>query len=202
MKLQVPRWLRSIIGRDLLWKVKSSSKVIYLTFDDGPIPEVTPLVVEILKSYNWKATFFCVGENVFRYPEVFTLLLEEGHRVGNHTFNHMQAFRNPADVYLRNVYKAREWIDSRLFRPPHGQLTGSLKRALMKDFTVVMWDVLTYDYDAGMKEEEMLKILKRELRPGSIVVFHDSLKARDRMLKVLPKALEYWKSEGYTFGLL
>lgn len=202
MKLQVPRWLRSIIGRDLLWKVESSSKVIYLTFDDGPIPEVTPLVVEILKSYNWKATFFCVGENVSRYPEVFTLLLEEGHRVGNHTFNHMQAFRNPADVYLRNVYKAREWIDSRLFRPPHGQLTGSLKRALMKDFTVVMWDVLTYDYDAGMKEEEMLKILKRELRPGSIVVFHDSLKARDRMLKVLPKALEYWKSEGYTFGLL
>lgn len=202
MKLQVPRWLRSIIGRDLLWKVKSSTKVIYLTFDDGPIPEVTPLVVEILKSYNWKATFFCVGENVSRYPEVFTLLLEEGHRVGNHTFNHMQAFRNPADVYLRNVYKAREWIDSRLFRPPHGQLTGSLKRALMKDFTVVMWDVLTYDYDAGMKEEEMLKILKRELRPGSIVVFHDSLKARDRMLKVLPKALEYWKSEGYTFGLL
>lgn len=202
MKLQVPRWLRSIIGRDLLWKVESSSKVIYLTFDDGPIPEVTPLVVEILKSYNWKATFFCVGENVSRYPEVFTLLLEEGHRVGNHTFNHMQAFRNPADVYLRNVYKAREWIDSRLFRPPHGQLTGSLKRALMKDFTVVMWDVLTYDYDAGMKEEEMLKILKREMRPGSIVVFHDSLKARDRMLKVLPKALEYWKSEGYTFGLL
>ncbi len=202
MKLQVPRWLRSIIGRDLLWKVESSSKVIYLTFDDGPIPEVTPLVVEILKSYNWKATFFCVGENVSRYPEVFTLLLEEGHRVGNHTFNHMQAFRNPADVYLRNVYKAREWIDSRLFRPPHGQLTGSLKRALMKDFTVVMWDVLTYDYDAGMKEEEMLKILKRELRPGSIVVFHDSLKARDRMLKVLPKALEYWMSEGYTFGLL
>lgn len=202
MKLQVPRWLRSIIGRDLLWKVESSSKVIYLTFDDGPIPEVTPLVVEILKSYNWKATFFCVGENVSRYPEVFTLLLEEGHRVGNHTFNHMQAFRNPADVYLRNVYKAREWIDSRLFRPPHGQLTGGLKRALMKDFTVVMWDVLTYDYDAGMKEEEMLKILKRELRPGSIVVFHDSLKARDRMLKVLPKALEYWKSEGYTFGLL
>lgn len=202
MKLQVPRWLRSIIGRDLLWKVESSSKVIYLTFDDGPIPEVTPLVVEILKSYNWKATFFCVVENVSRYPEVFTLLLEEGHRVGNHTFNHMQAFRNPADVYLRNVYKAREWIDSRLFRPPHGQLTGSLKRALMKDFTVVMWDVLTYDYDAGMKEEEMLKILKRELRPGSIVVFHDSLKARDRMLKVLPKALEYWMSEGYTFGLL
>lgn len=202
MKLQVPRWLRSIIGRDLLWKVESSSKVIYLTFDDGPIPEVTPLVVEILKSYNWKATFFCVGENVSRYPEVFTLLLEEGHRVGNHTFNHMQAFRNPADVYLRNVYKAREWIDSRLFRPPHGQLTGSLKRAFMKDFTVVMWDVLTYDYDAGMKEEEMLKILKRELRPGSIVVFHDSLKARDRMLKVLPKALEYWMSEGYTFGLL
>ena len=202
MKLQVPRWLRSIIGRDLLWKVESSSKVIYLTFDDGPIPEVTPLVVEILKSYNWKATFFCVGENVSRYPEVFTLLLEEGHRVGNHTFNHMQAFRNPADVYLRNVYKAREWIDSRLFRPPHGQLTGSLKRALMKDFTVVMWDVLTYDYDAGMKEEEMLKTLKRELRPGSIVVFHDSLKARDRMLKVLPKALEYWMSEGYTFGLL
>lgn len=202
MKVQFPAWLRPIVGRNLLWKVQSSSKVIYLTFDDGPIPEVTPQVLDILNAHGWKATFFCVGENVKRYPELYQRLRSEGHQVGNHSFNHVQAFRIPAKEYLDNVYKAGEWIDSRLFRPPHGQLTRRLKRKLTADYTVVMWDVLTYDYDASMTEEAVLKIVKRGLRPGSIVVFHDSLKARDRVLNVLPKALEYWKSKGYSFGLL
>lgn len=202
MKLQVPGWIRLLAGRNLLWKVKTSSKVIYLTFDDGPVPEVTPQVLDILDQYSWKATFFCVGENVSRYPQLFSRLTKEGHRVGNHSFNHVQAFRKSSGAYVENVYKARDWIDSALFRPPHGQLTRKISRRLKKDFTIVMWDVLTYDYDASMKEESILSILKRELRPGSIVVFHDSVKSRDRVLKVLPKALEYWQSEGYSFGLL
>lgn len=202
MNFQVPDWLRWLIGRDLRWKVNTSSKVIFLTFDDGPVPEVTPQVLDILRKYQWKATFFCVGENVSRYPQLYQRLLKEGHRVGNHSFNHLQAFRKTADEYIRNVYKAREWIDSRLFRPPHGQLTRKVKRRLEKDFILVMWDVLTYDYDSSMSEEAIVNIIKRELRPGSIVVFHDSIKAHDRVLNVLPKALEYWQSEGYTFGLL
>jgi peptidoglycan/xylan/chitin deacetylase (PgdA/CDA1 family) len=202
MKAQVPRWLRPLLGKELLWKVGSSSKVLYLTFDDGPIPEVTPQVLSILDHYGWKATFFCVGENVMRYPELYQRLIDSGHRTGNHTFNHLQRFKSSLSDYIANVYKARERIESDLFRPPHGQITRKTSRILQRDFRLVMWDVLTYDYDASMTEEAIMNLVRKELRPGSIVVFHDSLKARDRVLKVLPKALEYWKLNGYTFGLL
>ncbi|MCE1155797.1 MAG: polysaccharide deacetylase family protein, partial [Bacteroidales bacterium] len=117
-------------------------------------------------------------------------------------YNHLQRFKTAPAAYLSNVYKARERIDSNLFRPPHGQITRNVSRVLRRDFTIVMWDVLTYDYDASMREEDIMNLLGKELRPGSIVVFHDSLKARDRVLKVLPKALEYWKLNGYSYGLL
>ena len=202
MKAQVPSWLRPLLGKGLLWRVDTSSKVIYLTFDDGPVPEVTPEVLAILDEYGWKATFFCVGENVMRYPELYRRLIDSGHRTGNHTYNHLQRFKTAPAAYLSNVYKARERIDSNLFRPPHGQITRNVSRVLRRDFTIVMWDVLTYDYDASMREEDIMNLLGKELRPGSIVVFHDSLKARDRVLKVGPKSLEYWKLNGYSYGLL
>ena len=199
--MQFPRFLRPLFGK-VTWQVKTSSKLIYLTFDDGPVPEVTPQVLDILDEYGWKATFFCVGENVQKHPEVYQEVLKRGHRVGNHSFNHIRGYKHTVQDYVANVKKAAAYIDSRLFRPPHGQLTRRLKRKLTADYTVVMWDVLTYDYDASMTEEAVLKIVKRGLRPGSIVVFHDSIKAKDNVLTALPQALAFWKEKGYSFGLL
>lgn len=202
MTLQIPGWLRPLLGRDLLWKIKPSSKVIYLTFDDGPVPGVTPDVLNILSRYHWKATFFCVGENVFKSPELYQRLLDEGHQVGNHTFNHFKGYQHSTDAYLANVRKAAGFIDSRLFRPPHGQITYEQIRQIREEFTIVMWDVITFDYDASLSPGSIMKIIKKNLRPGSVVVFHDSLKARKNVLEVLPKALEYWTEQGYSYGLL
>lgn len=202
MLIQFPRCLRPLLGRRLLWSVPADSKVIYLTFDDGPVPEVTPEVLDILRKYDCKATFFCVGENVSKYPELYRRLLSEGHRTGNHSFNHVRGFKMNAADYVENVNKARDWIDSRLFRPPHGQLKPSQAKMLKDDYSLVMWDVITYDYDASVEADKIFKTIRKNLRPGSIVVFHDSLKARKNVLKVLPKALEFWKEQGYNFGLL
>lgn len=202
MKLQLPDWLRPLLGSELLWRVRRPEKKIYLTFDDGPVPEVTPQVLALLDRYGWKATFFCVGENVAKHPELYRRLQKEGHQVGNHSFNHVRGFRyNDAD-YVANVDKARHYIDSKLFRPPHGELRRSQAALLKKDFTIVMWDLITYDYDAAMEADDILKLIRKNLRPGSIVVFHDSIKAQKNVLQVLPKALEYWTEQGYSFGVL
>lgn len=202
MKLQLPDWLRPLFGSELLWRVRRPEKKIYLTFDDGPVPEVTPQVLALLDRYGWKATFFCVGENVAKHPELYRRLQKEGHQVGNHSYNHVRGFRyNDAD-YVANVDKARHYIDSKLFRPPHGELRRSQAALLKKDFTIVMWDLITYDYDAAMEADNILKLIRKNLRPGSIVVFHDSIKAQKNVLQVLPKALEYWTEQGYSFGVL
>jgi peptidoglycan/xylan/chitin deacetylase (PgdA/CDA1 family) len=199
---QVPDCLRHFFGNDLLWRVKTASKTVYLTFDDGPVPEATPGVLSILKHYNCKATFFCVAENVEKHNELYQQLLLEGHRTGNHTYNHLKAFSTNDVDYLANVKKASKWVDSRLFRPPHGQLTPGLVKRLKDNYTIVMWDLITYDYDASVEADRILKLIRKKTRPGTVVVFHDSVKARENVLKVLPKALEYWKEQGYNFGLL
>jgi len=202
MKLQVPDWLRPVFGSDLLWRVHTSAKVVYLTFDDGPVPEVTSRVLGILDEYGWKATFFCVGENVVSYPELYRRLINEGHRVGNHSFNHIKGFGLSDEAYLHNVEKARKYIDSDLFRPPHGQITRSQTKKLSENFRVVMWDIISFDYDASMEAETIMKLIRRKSRPGTIVVFHDSIRAEKNLFEVLPKALAYWKGQGYSFGLL
>ncbi len=176
--------------------------MIYLTFDDGPVPEVTPQVLDILDQFGWKATFFCVGENVQKYPDLYQEVLARGHQVGNHSFNHIQGFRYAVDDYVANVKKASDYITSRLFRPPHGRIKFSQIKALKADYDLVMWDVITYDYDRNKKPDAILKTLKRYLRKGSIVVFHDSIKAKENVLTVLPKALAYWKEQDYHYGLL
>lgn len=186
----------------LKWKVKTKSKVIYLTFDDGPIPEVTEKVLDILDTYNWKATFFCVGENVYKHPTIYQKVIERGHRVGNHSFNHLRGFKTSTEDYVANVRKASEYVDSRLFRPPYGRITYSQIRALKADYDIVMWDVLTYDYDKRKTPAQIVKIIQRNLRKGSIVLLHDSIKAENNILSVLPQAIEFWQSKGYTYGLL
>ena len=201
MNVQFPDVLRPLMGK-LTWRKNPSEKVIYLTFDDGPVPEVTPQVLDILDHYNLKATFFCVGENVQKHPEVYADILQRGHRTGNHTFNHLKGFSTSTTDYVENVRKASEFIDSNLFRPPHGRFTFRQRRLLKFDYELVMWDVITHDYNKNLTSETILENVKRYSRNGSLVVFHDSIKAKDRVLTVLPLAIEFWKAEGYQFGVL
>jgi len=175
---------------------------VFLTFDDGPVPEVTPVVLEILKKYNTKATFFCVGENVQKYPEVYELLLKEGHAVGNHTFHHVKAWKTGYNSYLSEVEQCQLLVKSKLFRPPHGQINFKLACKLRKNFRIIMWSALTGDYDKNLTADQCLTHAVNNTRPGSIIVFHDSIKARERMEYALPRYIEYCIAEGYSFGTL
>lgn len=185
-----------------IWRIKQREKTIYLTFDDGPIPEVTPLVLDILDKYNIKATFFCVGENVYKHPDVFEEVKRRGHHVGNHTYNHLKGFVTSLENYMDNVQKADEQIHSHLFRPPYGRIKRSQLHALTKKYRVVLWDLVTRDYNKKLSPEFIMKNVRRLSRNGSVVVFHDSLKAEKNMLAVLPQAIEYWQSKGYQFDTL
>lgn len=199
--MQFPVFLRPLFGK-VTWRVKSKSRLIYLTFDDGPVPEVTPRVLDILDQYGWKATFFCVGENVHKYPELYDEILRRGHHVGNHSYNHVRGFQLSTQEYVANVNKASELIDSKLFRPPHGRIRSSQIKALRNDYQIIMWDVITYDYDKKKTPEAVFNIIRRHSKKGAIVVFHDSVKAEKNVLSVLPKALAYWNEQNYQYGLL
>ena len=201
MNVQFPRLLRPLWGK-VVWRKDPSKKVIYLTFDDGPVPEVTPLVLDLLDEHKIKATFFCVGENVQKHPDTFAQVLSRGHKVGNHTFNHLKGFSVTDEEYYSNIDKAAELIDSKLFRPPYGRVTGKQIKKLRDRYTIIMWDVITHDYNKNLSPETIMRTIKRYSRNGSLVVFHDSIKANDNVLAVLPLAIEYWKSKGYTFGVL
>ncbi|MDD3788463.1 MAG: polysaccharide deacetylase family protein [Petrimonas sp.] len=197
---QPPLLYRIVYGKTLWRKPIPGRKTVYLTFDDGPIPEVTPWVLDLLDKYGIKATFFCVGDNVRKHPEVYAEVLNRGHRVGNHTFNHWQGWKHRTRSFLENVRKASEYITSTLMRPPHGHMripqTYTLQRA---GYTVVMWDVVTRDYSRYMTPERVLANVKKYTRDGSIIVFHDSLKAEKNMKYALPRAIEWLLKEGYTF---
>jgi peptidoglycan/xylan/chitin deacetylase (PgdA/CDA1 family) len=201
MNVQFPRLLRPLWGK-VLWRKDPSKKVIYLTFDDGPVPEVTPMVLDMLDEYNIKATFFCVGENVQKHPDTFAQVMSRGHKVGNHTFNHLKGFSVTDEEYYSNIDKAAELIDSKLFRPPYGRITGKQMKKLRDRYTIIMWDVITHDYNKNLSPETIMRTIKRYSRNGSLVVFHDSIKAKENVLTVLPLAIEYWKSKGYAFGIL
>jgi peptidoglycan/xylan/chitin deacetylase (PgdA/CDA1 family) len=198
---QVPLFVRKIYPKTI-WRLPKKEKTIYLTFDDGPIPGVTPFVLEVLRKYGVKATFFCVGENVKKHPEVFEEVLREGHLVGNHTYNHLAGFTNLSKNYIANTQKADDFIHSKLFRPPHGTFRYTQFFSIRERYNIVFWDVVTRDYNNKLTGEEVLEIVKKYTRNGSIIVFHDSLKAEKNMRYALPKAIEWLKSEGYKFDLL
>ena len=182
------------------WRLPSKNeKVIYLTFDDGPIPELTPWVLDLLDKYNIKATFFCVGDNVRKYPEIYQDVLDRGHKVGNHTFNHIQGIRTFTRNYLKNTEQASKYIDSPLFRPPHGHMRLPQFFMLRRKYKIILWDVVTRDYSNRLKPEDVLDNVKNYARNGSIVVFHDSLKAEKNMKYALPLAIEWLKEQGYVF---
>jgi len=188
----------------VFWKIpapKEQKKCVYLTFDDGPIPEMTPWILDILDKYNIKATFFCVGENVYKHPELYNMLLERGHRVGNHTYNHIQGIRFWSKNYIRNIAEASKYIDSDLFRPPHGHMRFPQVIRLRKLFRIIMWDVVTRDYSPHMTAKGVFNNVKNYTRNGSIIVFHDSLKATGRIEEALPKSIEWLLNEGYQFKI-
>ncbi|MBN8677142.1 MAG: polysaccharide deacetylase family protein [Chitinophagales bacterium] len=184
------------------WHIPTSEKVVYLTFDDGPIPEATPWVLDLLLQHDAKATFFCVGDNVRKHPEVFQRILQEGHAVGNHTYNHLNGWKTQTFDYLKNVQRCGQMVDSPLFRPPYGALRPSQTRTLKSRYQIVMWDVLSGDYDPEITPEQCLENVLGNVRPGSIILFHDSLKAETRMRYALPKVLEQLGREGWTFRAL
>ena len=175
---------------------------IYLTFDDGPIPEVTPWVLDVLDRYGIKATFFMVGDNVRKYPELYEEVLRRGHRVGNHTMHHVQGLRLTRRSYLRDVAEARQYIESDLFRPPHGWLRPRQTWALNEQFRIVMFDVVTRDYSWRLNAEQVVDNVKRYTRDGSVVVFHDSRKSWPRLERALPESREWLIARGYDFRLL
>jgi peptidoglycan/xylan/chitin deacetylase (PgdA/CDA1 family) len=184
------------------WRIPAAGgeqKCVYLTFDDGPIPEMTPWILDILERYNIKATFFCVGDNVRKYPELYRQILSKGHVTGNHTLNHLQGIRCRSKNYVRNVALAARLIDSRLFRPPHGHMRIPQLLRLRKLFKIIMWDVVTRDYSPHMTANGVLNNVKRYAGNGSIIVFHDSLKAKGRIEEALPKSIEWLAKQGYAF---
>lgn len=194
----LPKIVRPL-AKDFIWSLPSETPSIFLTFDDGPIPEVTPKVCEILKQFNAKATFFCVGENVKKYPLELKKLIDEDHSVGNHTFNHLNGWKVDNKSYFKNIIQAKEYIDSSLFRPPYGKITRSQSKVIKEKYSIVMWDVLSGDFDSKVTWEKCVKNVVSNAKQGSIVVFHDSLKAADTMLKALPIILQHFADLNYTF---
>ena len=185
-----------------LWRMDRHEKIVYLTFDDGPIPESTPFILEILRRYDIKATFFMVGDNVRKYPKLFQQIVEEGHQTGNHTHNHISGFRHSLHDYSYNVEKANAYIRSRLFRPPHGWMRLAQYALLSRKYKVVMWDLVTRDYSKWMTAQGIVNNIKRYTRPGSIITFHDSLKSIDKLRTALPDSIEWLKNEGYGFRVI
>lgn len=195
---QPAKWLRWLYP-NALWRMDKKVHAVYLTFDDGPVPESTPFILDTLAKYNVKATFFMVGENVLRYHDLYNRIVEEGHQVGNHTFNHMGSLKHWALTYGINTEKANELIHAHLFRPPHGWMRWSVYWWLSKRYKIVMWDLVTRDYSKWMTPEDVLKNVKRYARNGSIITFHDSTKSIDKLKYALPEALKWLKEQGYEF---
>jgi peptidoglycan/xylan/chitin deacetylase (PgdA/CDA1 family) len=193
-----------LIYPKLVWK-KHSKDTIYLTFDDGPIPEVTSFALNCLAQYNAKATFFCIGDNVQKHPDIYQQVLDGGHSVGNHTFNHLKGWNTDDVTYLENIRHCSQYVSSNLFRPPYGKIKKSQIKKLrveQPDVQIIMWDVLSGDFDATLKPEKCLRKVLNKTCPGSIVVFHDSLKAFDRLEYVLPLALKIWHNKGWKMEKL
>lgn len=184
------------------WRIPTVEKVLYLTFDDGPIPELTPWVLEQLKLYNAKATFFCVGDNIGKYPEVFQQVIDADHTIGNHTFNHLNGWATDNIPYFHNVRRGANQSNSLLFRPPYGRLKPKQAQFLQRHYQIVMWDVLSGDFDQKISSVQCLNNVVNNANEGSIVVFHDNLKAEEHLKFVLPRVLEYFARQGYTFKAL
>ena len=198
----VPYFIKLFFPSSLLWKINTSKKEIFLTFDDGPVPEVTPWVLDTLDEYQAKATFFMVGENVARYPDLISEIQNRGHAIGNHSYNHIKGWKTSDTEYYANIEEAAKHIPATLFRPPHGQIRPHQARYLLNKYKIVMWSILTGDYDPSKTPEECFNNVRKNLKPGAIVVFHDSLKAEKNMKPALEESLNYLVENGWGFGMI
>ncbi len=198
MYWKTPYIVRKLFKRQQ-WNFSRSEKVIYLTFDDGPTPEITERVLNILKQYNAKATFFCLGRNVDRNPEIYQKIIASGHSTGNHTYSHLRGWRSPVKGYMHDINLAKKYIKSDLFRPPYGRIRELQTRLVSKEYRIIMWEVLSHDYNNKLPESWCLKHTIKNTRNGSIVVFHDSIKASKNLFFTLPKYLEHFSNLGYSF---
>lgn len=195
-----PSCLRILYGKGMLWRFDTSEKKVWLTFDDGPIPIVTPAVLSILQTFHVKASFFMVGHNIQKHPDIYQRIISERHSVGNHTFSHLDGWKTKIEDYIADIEKAEAYLpDVRLFRPPHGKISRWQKQFLLqKHYTICMWDVLTHDYDPNYGCEDIIKIVKKYVRNGSIINFHDSEKAKHATLQALPYCIDFLLNEGYA----
>jgi peptidoglycan/xylan/chitin deacetylase (PgdA/CDA1 family) len=196
-----PYLLRKVYSQGI-WRKDKREKKIYLTFDDGPVPDVTPWVLDVLKAHSIEATFFCVGENVQKHPDLYSRIIDEQHAVGNHTYNHLSGWKTTLPTYLKNVEQCEKYVQSKLFRPPYGRIRKKQERALEQRYTIVMWDVLSGDYDQKISPQKCLENAINYTRNGSIIVFHDSLKAQNNLQYALPRFIEEAKAKGYVFAKL
>jgi peptidoglycan/xylan/chitin deacetylase (PgdA/CDA1 family) len=204
---KTPSLLKAVYP-DCIWQVNTREKVLYLTFDDGPIPEVTPQILAELKKWNATASFFCIGKNVEANPEIFREIVNEGHTVGNHTYDHLNGWNVSNEVYFESIEKCTKVISdfgfriSDFYRPPYGKLKPTQYTTLKNKHRIVMWDVLSYDFDLSIPKEKVLDNVLQNAEAGSVIVFHDSLKAKDKVLFALPKVLEHFSQQGYKFEAL
>lgn len=200
--IKTPFWLR-LIYRSCIWRKSTEDRVLYLSFDDGPHPEATPFVLEQLAIFNAKASFFCIGKNVQLYPDIYNEIIAAGHVVGNHTQNHMNGWKNTTDHYITDIQEATKSIHSNLFRPPYGRISFAQIKALRSNPSlpqdIIMWDVLSGDFDTTINGEQCAQNVIQHAGPGSIIVFHDSAKAMDRLRVALPKVLSHFSELGYQF---
>ncbi|MNK24596.1 Peptidoglycan-N-acetylglucosamine deacetylase [compost metagenome] len=204
---------------NLIWNKDTKEKIVYLTFDDGPIPNVTDFVLNTLKTFDVKATFFCIGDNIQKHPQVFERIKSEGHAIGNHTYNHLKGWKTDDKTYIENFWKCQELTNTNLFRPPYGRIKKSQIKDLVKScelrvmgkpqptthnqkLDIVMWDVLSGDFDINLAPEKCYENVIKNTRNGSIIVFHDSLKAWDRLEYALPRTIEFLLNQGYRFEKL
>ena len=204
--VKTPWWLKKLYPARL-WNVDTKKNILYLSFDDGPHPEATPFVLNELKKQNALATFFCIGKNVLQWPEIYRRILDEGHTVGNHTQNHLNGWKVNNEVYMKDIAEAANYIDSDFFRPPYGRMTSfqaSHLRLAMRGRKprIVMWDILSADFDATTTAEACLENVIFKSKPGSIIVFHDSEKAYSKLQYCLPKILQFFSEKGYRFDAL
>jgi len=196
--LSIPKWIQKCFP-SLVWQAPSTKEaVVYLTFDDGPHPEITPWVLNELNQRGLKASFFCVGDNVRKFPETYQQILNEGHITGNHTMHHMKGWSNSTETYTQNTTEAAQYIKSKLFRPPYGRISRAQIKALLPEYTIVMWSLLSGDFNPQLNIPKALNQIKRKTQNGSIVVFHDSIKSEAQMKQLLPDYLDYLIANAYT----
>lgn len=199
MKVVKTPILAKRVFKKFSWYFNPESKNIYLTFDDGPTPEITDWVLETLDQFNAKATFFCTGRKVEKHPEIYQKILDKGHKTGNHTYSHLNGWKTKKEEYIHDVELAKELIDSVLFRPPYGKIKPSQQKLLLKNYKIVLWDILSWDFDLKTNKEQCLNNVIEKTEGGNIVLFHDSEKAKESLYYALPKFLDRFTNKGYCF---